>query len=279
MKAWVVISMVTFCVVVGEARGTAAGLKDLQDGWLLGVEGMWRLFQPVHMNGLAGPGTPDGVWLSAGQCRLFGMAALPVVELAVGARHNRSRWTWYANAHWQRLGRDLFREDSVTLHVGGGRRWLCGAMLSKQAVTVAGLREANEAQAALEIETPPLWVGAARLRISGRFHLLEPPEWYGKSGRRELLRAIIEWPGLAVAAALDRLSDGAPRFSLDVWGRLSERMAVGVRLDPATGVMGPGLAVLLPRMLLRTSHVAHPELGPTHRFCLTVGSVAAAPRR
>ena len=54
--------------------------------------------------------------------------------------------------------------------------------------------------------------------------------------------------------------------------------ALAMRWDGASASLGPGCALRLGPLLLRTSHLTHPALGLTHRFELTGGSLDAARR-
>jgi hypothetical protein len=54
--------------------------------------------------------------------------------------------------------------------------------------------------------------------------------------------------------------------------------ALGLRADPATGILGLTLVWLGAGVMIRTSHLAHPDLGLTHRFQVGFGRPAAALR-
>ena len=91
--------------------------------------------------------------------------------------------------------------------------------------------------------------------------------------RRTLGRAALLHPGagLALAIAIDQAAGGGPLLSLEAAAALAPRLGVGLRADPGTGSCGPVTWWRAGPLLVRTSHVVHPDLGATHRMLLAVG--------
>jgi len=84
-------------------------------------------------------------------------------------------------------------------------------------------------------------------------------------------------PGRALALRLDVAADGRPVFGWEALAGLGGSLGVAWRADRASGAMGGGLIWRSARLRLRTSHLAHPDLGLTHRIEIGVGRPGASP--
>lgn len=256
-----------------------AGLRDVADGWLLAPGQTVALLQ-----GAGGPtgeavATPaTGAWVQAGQMRLFGTPDLPVLAAGAGAAGRRGRWGWFLAGQWQRTGNGLVVEELGGLRLGVGTRWRLGWRLDWSRLDLGGRREGAALASALEIAAPLALRPGWRLELEALLPTGPPPAWFGPGGRRQRLRAVLSdlRRRLALAAAVDQRGDGTPCLGLDLLAALGPTCAAGLRADPATGALGPVTVWRLPGLLVRTSHVIHPDLGPTHRFELTAGRPGAA---
>ena len=112
--------------------------------------------------------------------------------------------------------------------------------------------------------------------VAFRLHPGSLPDWHGRGGRRTLAEIKLFYIGSGVAVRIDQRSDGAPILSLEVMGRLTPRLGLGVRADPETGSLGGNLVVRIGGLWFHTSHIVHPALGLTHRFHLGVGDPEAS---
>ena len=248
------------------ARGA---VRDWDETWRLTASRVARWLEkvetlPPDSEGAAGDRVatwPLGIaW---GQGRLFGMPQLPQTSLTVQARQG----SWVLGGRWEQLGADLVRERLLGATLGRQGRWTLAADVRQRTLAIKGesslvrqwfvlslgRRLAGPGDCSLE------WEGHVPLGSVGEVQptpLLDLRVWHGTT---------------AVAAHVDRRPGGAPALDLDVYWKLADGAALDIRLDPGSGAMGPGLHLRRGRLLVRTSHLAHPRLGVTHRVGCWVG--------
>lgn len=257
------VILVILLLPAGPAAGD--GLRSLADGWLLEGPDEAAVLDGRPRSRMEG----TSAWFTGGVTRLFGMEDLPVSVLGLGLAAPR----WSVGLGWQRTGRTLFVEDrlDVVLRLGSGPR--LGLRVGMATWSVRGFDSSRAWDPALEFTlgsgTP--W----SLRFL--WHPTEAPAWYGRTGRREWVRAAWIGGGAAVALALDRDADGVPAVGVHASWRLGAGLALGIRADPATGSLGPCLTAAGNGLTVRTAHLAHPALGLTHRITVGVGDLRAAP--
>ena len=263
-------------VVVGHAApSVAAGLRDLQDGWLMTAEDAASVLQRSEFPA----GEDDGseifrsAWISAGKMRLYGMPDLPVTALAGGGSGIWWGKRWLAGFCWERTGSDLFVEDRKQFHFGAGRKTILGLDCSLSRMWIGGELEATHVGAAVTLVHNLVVRERTLIRIGWFFDVVDPAPWFGRHGRRPLGYVCLLQPGSRFGStlALDRRGDGTPGLSLDISAGLVDRFGLGLRVDFPTGALGPITIWKSGLLLIRTSHVAHPELGLTHRVSMTVG--------
>lgn len=253
---------VTAVVAVTLAAGPAggAGVRLLEDAWL------W------------GPAWPDSAadrpgafaWGAAGSGRLFGMPELPVaaVRLAAGRRGVGSAWG--GTIGWQRLGRDLLRIDNVEATAGRSGRWRCRIRAAAERQTVAGEATApgrrTEAVLGWSWRTPAGFGGYCDLHLSLLDELVHDPRYVAP-----LISVLLRLAPVTCAVAWDRRGDGTPLLGAEVLVALSGNAAVSWRYDGGSRSLGWGLVIRRGTLLVRTSHLVHPDLGATHRWQLAAG--------
>jgi hypothetical protein len=234
----------------------AGGLRDLDDAWLIPPRALAVLIPagPAPASQMAG-------WsLLLSQGRLFGLEELP--QLGVAAAR---RWPGLeCRLHWERLGDGLYREDQAGLEVLAGRRWRVGGQVGLERIVLAGDPPDRRLAMALRLD---LALGRG-LRAEAWWPLRDPPPWYGEQGLRRWLRLSGRGEGWVWAAVLDRRGDGTPALQAELMLRLAPIAALGLRIEPWSGAVGTSTAVRLGAIVLRSSHLVHPELGTTHRWGL-----------
>ena len=257
----------------------AAGLRDLQDGWVLSSTEAFLL--------LNSPETPDGSeeigadlgegsgrgWISVGNTRLFGMPDLPVTALAGGGSGALGGKRWVVGFSWERSGGEVFLEDRKDIFLGFGKGTVLGLEYSRSGIWIGNENEARHSGlAGIVAHRRMIWDGTL-IQVTWCCDLSGSPPWFGRLGRRDLASVSLLRPdaGLGLGLAVDRRGDGTPGLSLELSIGLADRFGLGVRADPPTGSIGPITMWRTGRLLVRTSHVTHPDLGLTHRVSLTVG--------
>ncbi len=246
--------------------------RDLADGWLLGPAATAEFLAGHALE-------PGGVWATTGQSRLFGVASLPV--MAVQAGLSLAQWPGRPSVEtrWQTLGEGLFSEDTYEIHGQVGRRPVVGLAYRTVRTQTGGFadiaRQADSRwQAALTIQAQ--WSLPESVRVQARLWLpaAEGGANHEAEGRRPLAR-IQGWNGaLALAVAVDLKADQSPAVSLE-WDLGWGGGACGMRVDLATGIVGPVVQWRRGLLLIRTSHLVHPQLGVTHHFELGLGAWGA----
>jgi len=239
----------------GAGVAQAGGLHDLADAWLVPLEQASRL--------LGQPSARPATW-SAGvsQGRLFGLPELPQCGLDL-------RWrgrVGAVEASWERLGRDLFREDTWRLAALVGGRWRGGARVGMARLTLAGVAASPRPEVTLRLQGEM----AARIDLDVWWPLTDAPSWHGSGGLRRWLRVTGGGDGWVWSAAADRSADGTPALQGEVLVRLAPAGALGLRVEPWSGSVGLVTSWRIGGLLVRSSHLAHPDLGTCHRWGLTV---------
>ncbi|MBU0740991.1 hypothetical protein KKA85_00930 [bacterium] len=233
----------------------AAGGHEMEDGWLFPVE--WTISSTEG----AAPRV-DGSWAACGTGRLFEMPELTQHYLGLKA----TRDDGFVVAGWQILGADMWRERLVRLEAGWGRSlgaslaWTLrgtdgwgGASTSRQELASA-LRASLGDDFHLTIRSAPISLtrDAAASRQS---------RWLNLRGRA----GAVAW-----AVAVDRRRDDAPTLRVAMLARCVPGLALGFLAEPDTGTLGMTTAWVRGGLVLRTSHLAHPALGITHRWMLVL---------
>lgn len=255
------VAVLILVLAAGPAAG--AGLRDLQDGWLLPP---WR--RANHRE------TTDrtwGTWCAAGAGRLYEMPDLPLQSLEVGIGHGGGGSTWQLRASWQVLGDGIFRADCWALDLGRSAAWRVRLHLARETERLDG-------QPGPVYEDHALVVGRAHhvadgIRLLADLHLpLTAPLPAAARRVRPVARVRVETVTVGVALAWDRRADGTPLLGGELAVDLAPAAALLLRFDGGAGSLGPGLVVRGKGFLLRTSHVLHPALGVSHRFQMVAGA-------
>jgi len=246
------------------ATPAAAGIRDFDDGWCGGPR--WP-FEPPAARGRA------GLWAACGLARLHGLADLPLRRLAAGGRAA----AWSGALSWQRLGGELWCEDQVDLRVdrdawgaAGSSLGLAAAIRPWCGLSLRWRRPSYAASAtAASLEAAPR-AGLVRGRFAGAvqavpFVLQRGPE---AAGPRPWLSASWHDEGWNAAVDLQRDDRGAVSWRAGAELRLGTVFGWGLIADGESGAAGLTTAWRRGRLLVRTSHLAHPALGMTHRWDL-----------
>ncbi|PID80552.1 hypothetical protein CSB20_06890 [bacterium DOLZORAL124_64_63] len=238
------------------------GLRDVQDSWLVDAVDMARL--------LRGPGASEtGGWsVEAMQGRLYGLAELPQHGLR-GQWRSHGKGGLAVGLARQQMGTELFRTTGLEGRVRWGTNRGAGLVCRvRQADSVAG---GWPAWWRLSASLHGVWaLGAGRAEGQVFLPLSGVPAGAIPEGREAFCRGAW-WSGpWVVVWQVDRDPQGRPccGWSLDL--ALGQGAGVGLRADGTSGVFGMGVMLLRGVFLLRTSHLAHPRLGLTHRFSVGV---------
>lgn len=254
----------------------ADGLRDFQDGWLL-------TFRDLDVILPRAEGTPApvdqgkvGLWFGMGQGRLFSMPDLPLRWANGGVARHGKTMDWWLTGTWERLGKDLLVEETSSLELGLGRNPRAAVQTRSSRWSVDGEMVA----ANLNVVLAGWFSFGLRSGITGiwGFYLYpgNSPSWHVTRGRRRLVEFKLLGPGTGLSLRLDQRGDGTPNVVAEALGGLNENLAVGVLVDPETGTIGGIMALRVGSYRLQSSHLVHPALGVTHRFCLGFGDSAAS---
>lgn len=247
-------------------EGSAGGLRNFQDSWLIEASTARALFDQRQ--------TPEiiqrGLMVMAGQGRLFEMPELNQRFLALEGRISPGGFGLKVAGQWEKTGTGLFVEDHLVGRFLLGRNSLWGLSFDWSRQTLGGMPD----DAVLELGI--LWevvchYNGSRARLFLDWPLNPPSQSLGNSHRRNLAKISFVNRNTAAAIVLDRQPDGTPKAGLHLLLSLDYGVGFEFRADPATGSLGPGLTLVRGNLMLRTSHVIHPHLGVTHRWLLVVG--------
>ena len=255
-------------LILPAASARAQGLRRLEAAWLVPE----RLAGTTLARPAAGPG--DGLWVRAGQGRLHGLPELPVRRLALGATGGGGAWS--LEGAWETLGSALLRDEVAEVRLQAGRRWRAGVSGSWRRVQAGPAPAWRAFTGGLDLSLAwsrgPLGSGTARVL----WPLASAATAPGGGPTPRLLLAVAGG-GRALAVQVDTDPDGRPHVGWEALGALSPGVGVCWRSDPASGALGGGLRLERGWWRLRTSHLVHPDLGPTHRCELAFGAPGASP--
>jgi hypothetical protein len=261
---------------------SGAGLRGLMDGWLLSPSDTVLVLEGrEQLGGIAEQCLPPrGGWISVGQAHLFGMPELAVTSLGGQWRGSGIGLGWVADLSWERTGETLFLEDEKRAFLGLGSGTVAGFEFCRRVIWIEEEAEAVHSASILVLRHTRVLRSEFLLRLGWRFDLTDAPVWYGEQGRRALgtVSLLVPRHGFGIAGNLDRRGDGTPGLSLDLSGSAFGRCGLGLRADLPTGSLGPITLWKFGALLIRTSHVVHPDLGLTHRMNLIVRRRAAVRR-
>jgi hypothetical protein len=268
----------------GPFAAYAEGVRDFADGWLLNPGDMELILSRSGPWDPANEGLDHvplqrsgwGLWVGAGQGRLFSMRDLPLKSVECGILQRSGPLPWSLACSWERLGEELMVEETCAMRLRLGGNPQTGVRVRARRWLVAGEQMATSLETSLEGRLS-FGMGA---RLTGNIAFwLHPgnlPDWHGRGGRRTLAEIKFFHPGSGLALRIDQRGDGVPVLSLEIMGRLTPGLGLGFRADPETGSLGGNLVVRLGGLWLHTSHLVHPSLGLTHRFHLGTGDPGAS---
>lgn len=263
MKA---VALLGALVLLGGGSAVAAGIRDMEDAWLLPAAQIQTLLD------LTGESPHGGAWGAAGSGRLFGMPDLPQLRIAAGGTVPGAsrRLAWVAAR--ESLGGSLVSESRTEAGLVAGRDRRLAILWTRSALVVDGEPEAEFSGVSVALGYD--WRGAGGpWCVDLRIPVNQGPDWYGPDGRRSFLRvtAIRDVSRLALTVGVDRRGDGSFAGGAELDLAFGSRLMLGIRSDPSSGAIGPVTAWGAGPLLIRTSHLAHPELGVSHRWELVLG--------
>jgi hypothetical protein len=245
----------------------AAGWREVEDAWLVPPDLTASLLASDHAKVDVRP------WhISLGTGQLFGLPELNQRSLRVDWRGRPGGVPTSLQGRWSRLGGDLYSETLGSGQIMLGQRPGIGLAMEHTLMTIAG--EAVPPVPRLDLMLGFQWEG----EMAGQFWLRVAHPLPGKSRdqgtalrRRDFLAVGWQNGGHALVVQWDQDGRGRPLLGGDLLWRAGPGVGLGLRWDPTTGALGPGLQILRKGLLLRTSHLVHPWLGVSHRFSLGLG--------
>jgi hypothetical protein len=249
------VRLVPCAIVLAVASvAVAGGVRDLADAWLVDGARTARLLA----DGRAG----RGVWLETSHGRLWSVPELPQFGLSLSHLGGGHR----VELAWEQLGSSIYRERAGHLFVAVGRGWSVGAGIVHRGVQIAGQEGRGHDDGFVQLEGPR----DGPIRAGWRLPLGPVAPWFGERGIARWLWVAGDAADMAWTIGLDRRGDGTPSLQLEALVALSGQVAWGARFDAASGSIGFSLAWRVGGILMRSSHLTHPELGVMHRWGLGV---------
>ncbi len=264
------IILMVFCSISCCASlGLAGGLLNIEDSWLISPSMARRLLQKIES-------TSDHhaeILCTVSQGRLFSMSELGQRSIALeGVSYLwNNRVTWAGS--WQKTGQSLFVENRQTVKLLLGLYPALGLSFRHLKQTLAQQDEPSQQQFFMDLQT--VWIlGEMRGTIQLHWPLLSSDSSLNNSGngrRMEVGKVTLIKGDLGCALAVDRLPSGKPNLGFHLLFTLVRGVGLEFRIDSPTGSLGPGVSIVRGGLMLRTSHVVHPQLGVTHRLALVLG--------
>lgn len=250
---------VAWTVLACPTAAPGAGLRHLDDGWLATPRETKVLLAVQGGADARGWGWSAG----AGSGRLFGMPELEVRALELACRRRDRHGAWSLSGTWRGTGGGLLETRGWTLEAGRTGVWSVGLRLLQETMLLDGRAGPDHGEADLVLgRRQPPWSLDLHLPLDG-------PAPADARHLRPVFRATLgTGQALAVVSCVRRGGDellAGAELALGLG-----QVALFLRFDGASHSLGPGLAVVRGRLMVRTSHLAHPELGLSHRAQVTV---------
>ena len=248
----------------------AAGLREFQDSWLIsGDESGALLSQKIDsLELIIHPGTTMG--LDLGQARLFSLPELEQTNLRAIIQATFLGRRLLLEGDWQQLGTGIFQEDKTWVTVRLGSRPAIGLKISRNRIRLAGEEVAQRIRVKLDLDYLVRMETETILRCRAVLPLDSPESTLDHDSRQDLLTITLLRSRTALAMGLDRRFEGTPVVGFDFFWVLGGGVGFSLRVDPVTSSLGPGIHIRRGPLLLRTSHLVHPDLGQTHRFSISL---------
>lgn len=264
------VALLVFHLLLLLDQAQGGGLRGIQDSWLVSSSDSWYLLSPGPwpqkeiLEGWTGAG------VEVGQGRLFSLPELEQIRVEIQAGARIRGKLLRLTGSWEQLGGDLYRETEACLAGRMGRipgigfrvRYFSVRLARRQIWSGQGLDMVLGHLLRLDEES--LLGGGLVLPLKSQ----DPPA--GPPVRREFLKLWLIRNRGSLAVQVDRRDDGAPVLGCEVFWATNQGLGFSLRIDPVTGTLGPGVILRRGLLLLRTSHLIHPDLGQTHRFSLSL---------
>ncbi len=245
----------------------AAGWREVEDAWLIPPDLAAALLTGHQARAGGGP------WhISLGSGQLFALPELDQRSLRVDWNGRFGGVPTSLQLRWSRLGHGLYSESQGTGQILLGRRPGVGLAVEQIWMTIAGeaVSPVPRLDFLLAYQGRGEAVGHFWVRVAHPIPGRSTDEGTGPR-RRDFLEAGWQKGQHALVVQWDQDDRGRPLLGGDFLWKAGPGVGLGLRWDPATGALGPGLQILRKGLLLRTSHMVHPWLGVSHRFNLGLG--------
>ncbi len=254
-------------IFAGVGQGFAAGMRDFVDSWLVPSAAVRELLLRDSQVGIVS----KNFWGSMGQGRLFELQELEQKYVGLGLAVPLYGTRLDLSGCWEQTGTDLLVENRLEFRflLGKSTAWgLSGTWFRR---TLGHEPQSPLRNASLLWQVPFSWAGnKGHLSLQWPVKVGGNPLW--NQQKMGCFKATLRTKTLAITLALDRSAFGEPSPGFQIFWAVGERVGLEWRVDVATGSLGPGLNFLRGPVLVRTSHVVHPQLGLTHRIMVVVGS-------
>lgn len=249
--------------LLGAVDAPGAGLRLLEEAWLDGPR--WSRAET--------PPTGTFAWGAAGTGRRWNLPELPLAALGVAVGRRDGGGFWMARCSWQGLGGSACRVDRLVVEAARGGTWSVALRAATERLELGG--ETVPVPRELRVVLGRSWRNAAGWEAGCTLHL--PLEDGSRADLRRVTRVLGASARLApvrFTAVWDRRGDGTPLLGLEALVELSRAAAVAWRYDGGSRSVGWGLVLRRGPLLVRTSHLAHPDLGVSHRWQTVLGTGA-----
>ena len=261
---------VALALAFGQARVAAAdGLRRLDAAWLLPAG------QVATAIGAGQRSAGNGAWGRAGQTRLFGQSDLQVRRLAAGLAGPGGGWA--LEGGWESAGTGALRDDRLDGRLAVGRRVRVGARMRWRRLQPGPGPRLQDRNWDLEVGATTAVGPLGGVQADFAWPLVRTGDSALAAEPVTRLRLALAGQDRAVALGLEVGADGRPAIGWEALCALGRGLGLAWRVDRASGAMGTALYWRRGVLRLRTSHLAHPDLGLTHRFELTFGTPESAP--
>ncbi|MCP4292845.1 MAG: hypothetical protein GY780_13555 [bacterium] len=252
----------------------SSGLKDFNDSWLIPPNLVHDLMSPANQNDHSN----DFYLWSAGQGRLFEMHELKQQFLSFETQLTTHGIPWAFIFAWQKTGLGDFVENRFQADVfwGQNAQWGMGTTHSIQEL---GKRQEPTKKNYFALFRYPYNGTGFSCYLELRWPVFSSSENVNFTERTNFLKGVFEGEDFAFATVVDRNGDGVPQIGFQLFFVLSDGVGLAMRTDLATGSLGPQLSLSKGLLLLRTSHLVHPQLGITHRLEFSLGRFGGSKKR
>jgi len=236
-----VLLTVLVTLIVGNA---SAGFRDADQGWIISPDEFIK--------------RDTGFYGAISMSSLYQMPELPMQSILSGWSSDKCHMA----IRWHKLGGDVYREDSLSVDMLFGGRLMFGINVERESQQFSDEPRWNTLHSFVtRYDFRESMTIKSTIPVSGA--MLTTRDY-------EQLLLILRGEDVLFALGIDNTDSSEKSVRLGLDWLLHHKFWIGAIVDVGSSSTGLTTTIKTGKLLTRSSHLVHPELGMTHRWQLIV---------